>query len=204
MSVAVAASGVNVDVGVTGADVKVGVGAFMPDLASARELSDAMIELGRRAGLPTTCMLTRMDEPLGFRDAYAGVRTDELRLAQALLILKDQEEKVVRNLELQYRQLSETVARIRSGRAQREAYAEELELRLKEFNAGRNVPLHVLLESQRSWADALSEETRAVVDYNTALAGFEYAKGTILDYDKVSINEGPLPRCGGIWRGGGR
>ena len=24
-----------------------------------------MIELGRRAGLPTTCMLTRMDEPLG-------------------------------------------------------------------------------------------------------------------------------------------
>jgi len=46
-------------------DVKVGVGAFMPDLASARELSDAMIELGRRAGLPTTCMLTRMDEPLG-------------------------------------------------------------------------------------------------------------------------------------------
>ena len=46
-------------------DVKVGAGAFMPDLASARELSDAMIELGRRAGLPTTCMLTRMDEPLG-------------------------------------------------------------------------------------------------------------------------------------------
>jgi pyrimidine-nucleoside phosphorylase len=46
-------------------DVKVGVGAFMPDLASARELADAMIELGAAAGLPTTCMLTRMDEPLG-------------------------------------------------------------------------------------------------------------------------------------------
>ena len=46
-------------------DVKVGVGAFMPDLASARALADAMIELGAAAGLPTTCMLTRMDEPLG-------------------------------------------------------------------------------------------------------------------------------------------
>jgi pyrimidine-nucleoside phosphorylase len=46
-------------------DVKVGVGAFMPDLASARELADAMIALGAAAGLPTTCMLTRMDEPLG-------------------------------------------------------------------------------------------------------------------------------------------
>jgi len=46
-------------------DVKVGEGAFMPDLESARELSTAMIALGAAAGLPTTCMLTRMDEPLG-------------------------------------------------------------------------------------------------------------------------------------------
>jgi pyrimidine-nucleoside phosphorylase len=46
-------------------DVKVGEGAFMPDLESARALSAAMIELGAAAGLPTTCMLTRMDEPLG-------------------------------------------------------------------------------------------------------------------------------------------
>jgi thymidine phosphorylase len=37
----------------------------MPDLAHARELAGAMIELGAAAGLPTTCMLTRMDEPLG-------------------------------------------------------------------------------------------------------------------------------------------
>jgi pyrimidine-nucleoside phosphorylase len=46
-------------------DVKVGHGAFMPDLEHARELAAAMIELGAAAGLPTTCMLTRMDEPLG-------------------------------------------------------------------------------------------------------------------------------------------
>jgi pyrimidine-nucleoside phosphorylase len=46
-------------------DVKVGHGAFMPDLEHARALAAAMIELGAAAGLPTTCMLTRMDEPLG-------------------------------------------------------------------------------------------------------------------------------------------
>jgi pyrimidine-nucleoside phosphorylase len=46
-------------------DVKVGEGAFMPDLEHARELAGAMSELGAAAGLPTTCMLTRMDEPLG-------------------------------------------------------------------------------------------------------------------------------------------
>jgi pyrimidine-nucleoside phosphorylase len=46
-------------------DVKVGEGAFMPDVDRARELAAAMIELGAAAGLPTTCMLTRMEEPLG-------------------------------------------------------------------------------------------------------------------------------------------
>ena len=46
-------------------DVKVGEGAFMPDVARARELAAAMIELGTAAGLPTRCMLTRMDQPLG-------------------------------------------------------------------------------------------------------------------------------------------
>jgi pyrimidine-nucleoside phosphorylase len=46
-------------------DVKVGEGAFMPDVDRARELAAAMIDLGAAAGLPTTCMLTRMDEPLG-------------------------------------------------------------------------------------------------------------------------------------------
>jgi pyrimidine-nucleoside phosphorylase len=46
-------------------DVKVGEGAFMPDVERARALAAAMIELGTAAGLPTTCMLTRMDEPLG-------------------------------------------------------------------------------------------------------------------------------------------
>ena len=46
-------------------DVKVGEGAFMEDVESARTLSHAMMRLGDAAGLPTTCMLSSMDEPLG-------------------------------------------------------------------------------------------------------------------------------------------
>jgi pyrimidine-nucleoside phosphorylase len=46
-------------------DVKVGQGAFMGDVESARELSRAMMRLGDAAGLPTTCMLSSMEEPLG-------------------------------------------------------------------------------------------------------------------------------------------
>jgi pyrimidine-nucleoside phosphorylase len=46
-------------------DVKVGEGAFMGDIESARTLARAMMRLGDAAGLPTTCMLAPMDEPLG-------------------------------------------------------------------------------------------------------------------------------------------
>jgi pyrimidine-nucleoside phosphorylase len=46
-------------------DVKVGDGAFMKTLDAARELARVMIELGRRAGRETMCVLTDMDQPLG-------------------------------------------------------------------------------------------------------------------------------------------
>jgi thymidine phosphorylase len=46
-------------------DVKVGSGAFMPDLASARELAQTMVELGNAYGVTTSALLTRMDTPLG-------------------------------------------------------------------------------------------------------------------------------------------
>jgi thymidine phosphorylase len=46
-------------------DVKVGSGAFMPDLASARTLAETMVSLGTGHGVRTSALLTRMDTPLG-------------------------------------------------------------------------------------------------------------------------------------------
>jgi thymidine phosphorylase len=46
-------------------DVKVGSGAFMKDVASARELAETMVRLGSAEGVATTAVLSRMDTPLG-------------------------------------------------------------------------------------------------------------------------------------------
>src|SRR5207253_3004989 len=64
--------------------------------------------------------------------------------------------------------------------------------RFREFLAGRGT-LDILLEAQRVWADALKAEYDNIVQYNSTLANFEFAKGTIMQYDNVAISEGPLP-----------
>jgi pyrimidine-nucleoside phosphorylase len=46
-------------------DVKVGDGAFMKTVADAEVLGEAMIALGRHAGLDVVCELTDMSQPLG-------------------------------------------------------------------------------------------------------------------------------------------
>ncbi len=47
-------------------DVKVGDGAFMKTIEDARELAELMRELGRHAGREVACVLTDMDQPLGY------------------------------------------------------------------------------------------------------------------------------------------
>jgi thymidine phosphorylase len=46
-------------------DVKVGSGAFMKDVDSARELARTMVDLGNDAGVNTIALLTNMQTPLG-------------------------------------------------------------------------------------------------------------------------------------------
>src|SRR5438094_7053223 len=46
-------------------DVKVGSGAFMKDLPSARLLARTMVAIGKAHGLVVTCELTDMEQPLG-------------------------------------------------------------------------------------------------------------------------------------------
>jgi outer membrane protein TolC len=136
----------------------------------------------------------RLDVPIGFRDAHAGVRAARLLLAQSYNVLQDQELKAQRYLALQYRRLAETNVRIEAARSQREAAAQQLTLRFQEFAVGRGT-LEFLLTAQIAWANALRDEFALITDYNNALATFEFAKGTILQHDNVVIGEGPLPGC---------
>jgi thymidine phosphorylase len=81
-------------------DVKVGSGAFLPDLQSARELAQAIVEVAQGNGLPTSALLTDMDRVLGRTagnavevresiDHLTGAKSDE-RLRAVTLALSEE------------------------------------------------------------------------------------------------------------------
>lgn len=47
-------------------DLKVGNGALMTTLSEAKELARVMVKIGQLSGKETICVLTNMDEPLGY------------------------------------------------------------------------------------------------------------------------------------------
>jgi outer membrane protein TolC len=136
----------------------------------------------------------RMDVTLGYRDAHAALRAARLNLARSYVVLTDQENKATQFLALQYANLTEFYELIIAQRSQRLAAATQLQARFREFLAGRGT-LDFLLEAQRVWADALRDEYQAIVQYNNSLISWEFAKGTILQHDNITIGEGPLPHC---------
>ncbi len=138
-----------------------------------------------------------LNVPLGFRYERAQIRDARLALTQSYLLLKNEEQKAGNFLAKQYGRVIETAESIDIRRRQRVAQAEQVEARFRRFIEwdikDRYPHLEFLLDAQRQWASALNQEYQAIIDYNIALATWEFAKGTIMQSCKVRISEGPLP-----------
>ena len=96
-------------------DVKFGSGAFMKTVEQARALAEAMVEIGRNAGMHTVAAITAMEQPLGRAVGNA------LEVAEALSILRGEGPTDVS--ELCYHEAAELL--LMTGMATDEAVAEQ-------------------------------------------------------------------------------
>lgn len=136
-----------------------------------------------------------LNVPLGYRFEHAAVRHSRLGLAQTYMALKNEEKKAVFFLTKAYRDLFTQYQQIKYRRAQRIAFAGKLKEAEAKQKVGQQVAKETDLQSQRDFVNALNQEFQAIVAYNNSLAIFQFAKGTIMQHNNVSIAEGGLPRC---------
>jgi outer membrane protein TolC len=139
-----------------------------------------------------------LNVPLGYRYEHASLRRARLALAQAGAALASEENKAQSYLTKTYRDLFEKYRSIADRRAQREGFANDLEFILDKARKGEDVNPEEMIQSQRDYVNALRQESQAVSVYNTSLAAFQFAKGTLLRHDNIVINEGELPQCAGV------
>lgn len=137
----------------------------------------------------------RADFPIGFRDANAQVRRQQLDLRRAWEQLVDSERKAYEFLVDAFRQVEFALERIKVARANKLALQQQAERLEGRVQAGINTAAEFITttQAQRELAQRTADEFRAVADYNIALARVEYAKGTIQQYAAVTIADGPLP-----------
>ena len=140
-----------------------------------------------------------LDIPLGFRDANALVRQAELNMRKSYFYLLDSERKTLEFLTDQYRQVVQAYELVQYRRAQREDLQEYIGLDRQVLEIGAlNKDEYVgfisnLIQVQRDLANATASEFQAVAQYNIALAGLEFAKGTIQQYNNLTVADGPVP-----------
>jgi hypothetical protein len=133
--------------------------------------------------------------PLGYRFEHASVRSARLQLAQAYYVLKNEEEKVTRNLTQQFQGLSKWYRLIEDRRAERKGYADALKTKFTLVELSKKTVDLDILDNQRRLALALTKEYQAIAEYNNSLARVEFARGTIMQRDNVVIAENGLTPC---------
>lgn len=135
--------------------------------------------------------------PLGLRQGRARLRQQQLIIArdranlnQALLEVLQALSASIRSLNLQYAQYQ---AALRT----RKATAENLRLQRSAVELGTSDYINLLL-AVSDWGNAISEEARALTQYNSSLANLERQAGTILEahgiyfYEERYRSLGPL------------
>jgi outer membrane protein TolC len=127
--------------------------------------------------------------PIGNRGPRARVRQAEWQHSQSAAGLKQVIEGVildvnsaVRQMNTSYEQISANIKTVESSAAQVEAIIERAERRDPN-------QLNRELNARQSLAGARLELLQSLITYNFAITGLERAKGTLLEYNNISINE---------------
>ena len=76
-------------------DVTYGSGAFMKELKSAKQLANIISQIGEKSGRKTKCILTKMDEPLGYTVGNSLEIIETINILKGKYLPKDIENVII-------------------------------------------------------------------------------------------------------------
>lgn len=166
-------------------------GLEFPDAGSSalESLTDGNFqEIGARLEFTPTA--------IGARRPQAGVTNRKLALAKAHAELQAKEIALSHELTRWWRNMDATYEQMRYLRDQLAANAEEIKVyRDKVENNTGELPqlLDSLLRAEERRANAQRSFFEAVCEYNKSIVSVHYWKGSLLDLDSITLQEGPWP-----------
>jgi outer membrane protein TolC len=133
--------------------------------------------------------------PLGFRKQRDGVTNAELALARERAKLREIELEVSSQLQYALRDMDANLVLSETNFNRRLASQRNVEAVMATYDAGQNGPeaLNILLNAQRSLAQAESDYFRSVTNYAKSISQVHFRKGSLLEYNGVYLTEGPWP-----------
>jgi outer membrane protein TolC len=126
--------------------------------------------------------------PLGNRDARARHVQSRLALEESALRLDQARQALRVEVRSAVREVETALRRVESARANVELQRKVMEAERKRYENGLSTSFRVL-EFQRDFLQAQSNEINALIDYNQALAALSRVKGTLLDDRSISLND---------------
>ncbi|MCL2641075.1 MAG: TolC family protein [Phycisphaerales bacterium] len=138
----------------------------------------------------------RIEIPLGNRQAEAQLVQYKHQRAQAFTQIASIAHRIVQNVKLQLRDILTYHYEIQARERVRLSAAEELLAISQKENIDALTPtfLQQKLDSQTRLASAEQALIQALVNYNIAMMRFEQAKGTLLEYNNISLERHPIAR----------
>lgn len=128
--------------------------------------------------------------PIGFRQAMAAVRNEQLQLARERAILQDQELELSHQLANSIRTLDRFYMLSQTNFNRRVATQKQVDAVRAAYET-QTVTLDLLLEAQRQLADAESTYYDSLALYNLAICQVHLRKNSLLEYNGVFLAEGP-------------
>ena len=133
----------------------------------------------------------QLNVPIGQRQAYAGLRHAELRLARERAILREQELQVSHELGNAIARAAQTHSSMLAGLRRLEAAQQRLAASQAAFEADQ-VPLDLLLDAQERLGAAEARYYQVVEDYAIATRDVRIASGELLASNGVTL-QGDCP-----------